>query len=85
MADDTGRSASFWIGPDEEGMVEEFNQRFCAEPGAKFSEQVKRAMRLAIVVDKALSTAPWSFDRERDMRAYVRQAITNEISRERED
>lgn len=83
MSDD-GRSASFWVGPDDEPMVEEFQQRFCSTPGAKLSEEVKRAMRMAITVDKALSSAPFEFEEERDMRAYVRQALLAELRRERE-
>ncbi|UIO98935.1 hypothetical protein Hbl1158_10350 [Halobaculum sp. CBA1158] len=90
MSVDRGRSSreyeegtiGIWIGEDDLDMLREFDHRFSEGDGRSRSKAIKRAMRLLITLDSTLDRVAWSFDDERGLLAWARQAFDDAIERE---
>ena len=67
-----------WIGEDDAEMLAAFDARFKEERGR--SRAIKEAMRLSLDVHETLDAAgvdPDEFPSDRELRAWVRQAVVD--------
>jgi len=80
---DTGTTIGVWIGPGDEGLVDEFDGLHNTGDGTySRSDEVKSAMRTAIAIEKTMDAAGLDHLEGRDRAAFVRQAILDAARRD---
>jgi hypothetical protein len=80
MTDDSGTTVGVWI-PEDSDLIEQFDREVCS--GEARSKQIREAMDLLLTVEDVLSTAGMDLS-GRERRMFVRQALLDQIRRERE-
>lgn len=80
-----GDMAAAYVGKDDADLFHEFDRRFVDGTDLTRSQALKRAMRVAIEIDRVLDGVDWSFSGEREYLHWVRQAAIDTIRREEEE
>lgn len=80
----SGTTIGVWIGDDDD-LIDRFDRRFgTSDPHWSRSQEIKRAMRLHLVVEDTLGDLPWTFSSEQAQRHWLQRVLSLAAEVERE-